>query len=228
MSLTVYAVSGAPRAWRVLIGLTLKQLDFDLRYLQASKQEHKSPEFLALNPRGTVPVLEAEGLVLSDSIAILAWLDRRYPEHPLFGASPIDAGGIWQLVLEMSDYLRNAINDVFAPILVKGRSVAEMPEDERVSLVEAVAGLKSECTRFEKLLADGPFLGGEAPSAAEAIAFPEIRLIERAVDTKHGDMVALGLADFDAQFPNLAAWKGRVGNIPGMDRTMPPHWSAQG
>ena len=79
MSITVHSVSGAPRPWRVMLGLAFKGLDFDIHYLEASKREHKAPAFLKINPRGTVPAMIADGVVLRDSTAILARPDRQYP-----------------------------------------------------------------------------------------------------------------------------------------------------
>ena len=108
MTLTVYTISGAPRGWRVLVGLTLKGLDYEVRYLEGSKRQHKSAEFLKINPRGTVPVLNADGQIVRDSIAILAWLDRQYPDKPLFGEAADEAARIWQLTMECCDYLRDA------------------------------------------------------------------------------------------------------------------------
>ena len=66
MPITVHTISGAPRAWRVLMGLTFKGLEWDTALLQASTRDHKAPTFLELNPRGTVPVLEADGRIIGD------------------------------------------------------------------------------------------------------------------------------------------------------------------
>lgn len=224
MSLIVYIVSGAPRPWRVLAGLTLKRLEFETRTLQASKREHKSPAFLALNPRGTVPVLQAGDLVLRDSVGILAWLDRRYPERPLFGATPRDAGEIWQRVLESAEFLRAAQHGVFAPIFLQGRPVPDKGSEEARVMSAAAGRLRAECERLEALLEDGAFLYGDGPTAADAVAFPEIRLIQRGLDTKPDHMAALGLNTLWAAFPKLRHWKDRFAALPGMEKTMPPHW----
>jgi len=136
MSITVYSVSGAPRAWRVLLGLTFKGLPHDINVLQASKKEHKSAEYLKIHPRGTVPALEYNGLILQDSIAILAWLDRQFPESPLFGETAGDAARIWQATLESCDYLRAATNDVLFSLLVLGKPVPEQWNEERQTLLD--------------------------------------------------------------------------------------------
>ena len=223
-NITVYTVSGAPRGWRVLLGLTFKGIDYDIRLLEASKGEHKAPDYLALNPRGTVPTVVADDLVLRDSIGILAWLDRRFPAKPLFGETGDEAAGIWQIVFEANDYLRNAINDVFFPLLVKGESFPNPGTEDAAATTEAIERLRSECQHLEDLLDGQPYLGGDTASAADAVCFPEIRLIERAVETKFEDMEAYGIADLAGQYPNLEAWKSRISELEGYEKTLPVHW----
>ncbi len=224
MTITLHTVSGSPRGWRVLIGLTLKGLEWDTRLLQLSTMEHRSDAFRALNPRATVPVLEADGLVLRDSIAILAWLDRRYQKHPLFGGTADEAAHIWQLTLECCDYLRDAGNNLLAPILLAGRPLPKEGTAERETFDAAAAALHAEYRWLENLLDDQAFVAGDTPSAADAVAFPEIRLVQRAVETKNEIMAPLGFDEPPVRYPNVAAWKDRVAALPGMEATMPPHW----
>ena len=115
MKLTLFTVSGAPLPWRALAGLAFKQLDYSINYLEASKGEHKADAYLAINPRGTVPTLMADKLLLRDSIGILAWLDRAFPDRPLFGSTAMQAGYIWQTAMDSAQYLRAATNDVLHP-----------------------------------------------------------------------------------------------------------------
>src|SRR3972149_64765 len=75
------------------------------RPLQASKCEHKAPAFLAVNPRGKVPALKDGDIVIRESLAIVAYLDRRYPDPPLFGRDAKEAARGWQQVCEIASYL---------------------------------------------------------------------------------------------------------------------------
>ncbi|WP_425607366.1 glutathione S-transferase family protein [Roseibium sediminicola] len=84
MEPTIYTISGSPRGWRVLLGMVIKGLDMKVEYLSLSKSEHKSDSYLLINPRGRVPSLVAGKTVITDSLAILSWLDRKYPERPSF------------------------------------------------------------------------------------------------------------------------------------------------
>lgn len=218
MTLKVYAVSGAPRPWRVVLGLTFKGLDFETSYLEASKQEHKGEAHLSINPRGKVPSLVTEDLTLRDSIAILAWLDRAYPDKPLFGSNADEAAKIWQVTMEACDYLRSAADGLLGPIFFGGATEAT-PE-----LAAAAKRMRDEFTWLEGLFQDD-FLAGSKPTAADAVSFPEVRIAQRAIDTNPDLMASLGFENGLEVFPKLAAWRFRVEAVDGYEKTFPPHWA---
>lgn len=90
MELYTYFRSSA--AYRVRIALNLKGLKADYRYVHLVKdggQQHQ-PEYLALNPQGLVPALVDKGHVLTQSLAIIEYLDETHPQPPLL---PKDAPG---------------------------------------------------------------------------------------------------------------------------------------
>src|SRR5438105_10248703 len=105
MAIDVYWGSGSPYAWRVLLALEYKRLPYLSHLLQFSKQEHKSPQMLALNPRGRVPVLKDGDYVCFESLAILYYLDLKYPQPPIFGRTPEEAGTIMRVICEYQAYI---------------------------------------------------------------------------------------------------------------------------
>lgn len=225
MTMKLYTISGAPRGWRVLIGLVLKGLPYEVQYLQGSHQDHKKPAFLKVNPRGTIPVLEQGDTIVRDSIAILAWLDRAFPEKPLFGANSDEARAIWEITMDCCDYLRSATDALLRPILVNNIEHPQNDSEAMSALLAASDAMHTECAGLERILAQQPFLTGDKPTAAEAVSFPEIRLVQRAMDRKPDLLRTLGFADFDTKYPNLSAWRERVAALPNMDQTMPHHWT---
>ncbi|TLY57914.1 MAG: glutathione S-transferase family protein, partial [Gammaproteobacteria bacterium] len=104
MAIDIYWGSGSPYAWRVLLALEYKRLPYLSHLLQFSKQEHKSPQMLALNPRGRVPVLKDGDYVCFESLAILYYLDLKYPQPPIFGRTPEEAGTIMRVICEYQAY----------------------------------------------------------------------------------------------------------------------------
>jgi len=68
---------------RLRIALNLKGLAYDSVPVDLRREQHQSAAYKALNPQGLVPTLEVDGRVLTQSPAIIEWLEERYPEPPL-------------------------------------------------------------------------------------------------------------------------------------------------
>ncbi|MDI6624045.1 MAG: maleylacetoacetate isomerase [Brevundimonas sp.] len=88
MILHGYWRSGA--AYRARIALNLKGLTYDQQGVDLRTGAHRSEAFVALNPQGMVPALEIDGAVLTQSPAILEWLEETYPLPPLLPADAVD------------------------------------------------------------------------------------------------------------------------------------------
>jgi maleylpyruvate isomerase len=87
--LTLHNYFRSSTSTRLRAALNLKGLDYDYRAYALLKDETKTPHFLAMNPAGLVPVLELEdGTRLSQSLAIIEYLDETHPEPPLLPADP--------------------------------------------------------------------------------------------------------------------------------------------
>ncbi len=82
-----YWRSGA--AWRVRIALALKGLSVTSISHDLRTGAQRDPAYMALNPQGLVPALEIDGTVLTQSLAIIEWLEDTYPNPPLLPSSPI-------------------------------------------------------------------------------------------------------------------------------------------
>ena len=76
-------------SFRVRIALNLKGLPYEYLSKLLTKSEHRSADYLALNPQGLIPALEVSGSVLSQSLAIIEYLDEQHPTPPLLPADPI-------------------------------------------------------------------------------------------------------------------------------------------
>lgn len=92
MILYGYWRSGA--AYRVRIGLNLKGLTYEQWPIELRTGEQRSEAFLAINPQGLVPALEHDGKVLTQSLAILEWLEERFPEPALLPVGPDERASV--------------------------------------------------------------------------------------------------------------------------------------
>ncbi|XAR56210.1 Glutathione transferase [Bertholletia excelsa] len=81
--LQLYSYWRSSCSCRVRIALNLKGIKYEYKAVNLVKGEQFSPEFLKLNPIGYVPVLVDGDIVISDSFAIIMYLEEKYPQHPL-------------------------------------------------------------------------------------------------------------------------------------------------
>jgi glutathione S-transferase len=220
MAIDVYWGSGSPFAWRVLLALEYKRLPYTSHLLQFSKQEHKSPQMLAMNPRGRVPVLKDGDYVCFESLAILYYLDRKYPEPPLFGRSAEEAGTIMRVICEYQAYIEpNATRIARAVFMDKEK--ADLGGDEITAAMHAVA---SEARTIEGRLSKSDWIVGDAYSAVDMVIFPGIQLVKRALERPQAAALASRFMPVEVHYPALGRWLERVAAQPGFERTYPPHW----
>jgi maleylacetoacetate isomerase/maleylpyruvate isomerase len=90
MALRLHSYWRATAPYRVRIGLALKGLAYDYAGVDLLGGQQRAEPYGAVNPQHLVPALEADGLVLTQSLAILEWLDETYPAPPLLPAAPRD------------------------------------------------------------------------------------------------------------------------------------------
>lgn len=214
----LYTISGAPRPWRVHLAFALKNLAYEDIVLQASAREQKSEAFLAVNPRGRVPVLRDGDFVLPESIAILAHLERKHPEVPIFGTTAEEAARIWEEVCEGDQDGLKAFGAIFVPFLF-GRST-DVTDAARANADAA----RQELRRLDARLAEHAFVCGDRPTAGDCVDYPQVRMITRLRERAPDVFAALGFEPFERAFPNVHAWMARIEALPGFERTIPVHW----
>jgi maleylpyruvate isomerase len=87
----LYSYWRSSAAYRVRIALNLKGLDYEYVPVNLLERAHKSPDYLALNPAGLVPALQLDdGRCLTQSLAIINYLDAEYPEPALLPADSFE------------------------------------------------------------------------------------------------------------------------------------------
>lgn len=156
-------------SYRVRIALNLKGVAVDRRDIMLLENQQRSPEHLARNPQGFVPALEADdGMVITQSLAILDWLDARFPEPRLIPADPdARAAALARALVIAAD--THPLNNLRVMRRLKEMGVDEAGRNDwtRHWIAEGFAAL-------EAMAGDGPFLGGDAPGVADLFLVPQM------------------------------------------------------
>lgn len=220
MTYELYWISGSPNSCRVQLAMEFKGLRYVSHRLDPSKREHKTAQFLALSPRGKVPVLVDGETVLSESLAILAYLEQKHADRlRLFGIPPAQAGFIWQRVFEVMNYARDDINNGVVRPLIWGQAEQQNEPIKATALRAHVA-----LGWVEDTLSNAPYLSGEALSAADVAYMPIIQGLVRAGKRDDARKLELGFDTVSIDYPALARWLDRMEALPEYDKAYPPHW----
>jgi glutathione S-transferase len=218
MAIDVYWGSGSVYSWRVLLGLEHKALAYESHLLQLAMQEHKSPHMLSLNPRGRVPILKDGDYVVFESLAVLYYLDRKYPAQPLFGTSAEEGAVIMRVCCEYQAYIEPHLMRIVRALLFRQ---GDPHSDESTYAMHMIAG---EARTIEGRLSKGPWIVGDQPGASDYMIYPGIKLLLRALARPEARELSSRFMPVEANYPALGRWLKRVEALPGYERTYPPHW----
>jgi glutathione S-transferase len=218
MALTLYWGSGSPFSWRVLLALEHKQLSYESQLLHFDKQEHQSPHMLKLNPRGRVPVLKDGDYVIFESVAILYYLDVKYPQRPIFGLTAEEAGVIMRVICEFQAYAEPAVQKIVSAIF------SDQITDDIDALTDAMHVVGREARTIEGRLSKEQWIVGANYSAIDMVIFPWLQLLRRALNRGSAAELGARFLPMEQNYPALARWIDRIEALPGYDRTYPPHW----
>jgi glutathione S-transferase len=218
MGIDLYWGSGSPYSWRVLLALEYKRIPYTSHLLQFSRQEHKSPQMLAMNFRGRVPVLRDGDYVVFESLAVLYYLDEKYPDPPLFGRTPEEAGVIMRVICEYQAYTEDHLMKIARAYFLRPHAV------KREELEESVHVVASEARSIEGRLSKSDWVVGDTLTAADIVIFPGLQVLLRALRKPQANDVSSRFLPLEVNYPALARWIKRVESMSGYERTYPPHW----
>ena len=162
----LYNSNLAPNPRRVRIFLAEKGVSIPRIEVDLGKLEHKRPEFAALNPFQTIPVLELDdGTRIAKSIAICRYIESLWPEPNLFGLTPLEQAMIemWQRQLELR---------LLLPIAqVLRHTHPHMAEMENPQVPDWAAVNRPRALQamaiIDEILSDRPFIAGEQFTIAD-------------------------------------------------------------
>jgi maleylpyruvate isomerase len=151
--------------------LNLKGLSADHLPHHLRKGEQRDPAYLAINPQGLVPTLEGDpGAIITQSLAIIEWLEETHPEPPLLPKDPLQRARVRAFALVLACDTHPVQN---LKVLARLRQLGFAEE----GVTEWAAWANREgLAACEKLIANetGPFCFGTAPTMADLCLVPQL------------------------------------------------------
>jgi glutathione S-transferase len=181
--------------------------DFETQTVKLHKGEQRTPEYLALNPLGLVPVLVEDGKPLNQILAICDYLDRRYPQAGLLPADP------WQRAqaLSMLAWMNNSVHPTFTHVFRPTNfASSEAAQDDVKAL--AVTRFREHLERIQAMIGHAsPWLLGDKPSFADFYALVFLRWGGFAAIDPASLPAYKGFVDRVAALPAVASAMAREG-----------------
>ena len=190
MKLFVFAQ--APNPMKVLVYLREKGIEIPLEDVDLAAGETRTPEFLRKNPLGTLPILELDdGSYLTESAAIIGYLEDLHPSPPMMGASPLERARIREaeriadlgVLLTVGRIFQNT-SPLFSGRVKQSADVAAAAREQ----------LGETLTVLDARIGDQPFVCGAAPTVADCTLYAGLALARFAQ------------IDLDPTFTNIARW----------------------
>lgn len=205
-ALKLYDFPFSSASFRLRIACNLKGVDYNTELVNIREDAQNRAEYLAVNPTGLVPALRfADGFVLSQSLAVMQYLDAVSPEPRLFPEEPRQAALVWEFALTVACDT-HPLNNL--RVLKYLRSTLNADENQINAWYSTwvAAGLTGLETRAKAT--GGPYCIGECISAADICLVPQMLNARRF------------RVDLDA-FPTLVAIDKRLSRLPAFQCAFP-------
>ena len=178
MSLVLHGYWRSGTSYRTRIALNLKGLAFEQRGVDLRAGDQGGDAFRALNPQGLVPAVEFEGQVLTQSPAILEWLEERWPEPPLLPSDAQDRARVRAMAAVIGCDI-HPLNNL--------RVLSYLEKEFGATLAQKEAWIRNWVTQGFTALEDllqrnpgtGEFCEGDDPSLADCCLVPQVYAARR-------------------------------------------------
>lgn len=170
MTIRLYDYWRSSACYRVRIALNLKVLAYEAIDTSLIDGAHRTPEFLARNPQGFVPMLEVGDVRLVQSLAIIDWLDATYPEPRLVPSDPTQRAHAMAAALVVAADIHPLNNLRIIKYLANELGIEEGVRDDwyRHWVTQGFIALEAMAA------GDRPFFGGDAPNIADVCLVPQM------------------------------------------------------
>jgi maleylacetoacetate isomerase len=161
-------------AYRVRIALQMKAQAPERTFIHLRRGAQRDESYLALNPQGLVPMLVTDqGGMLTQSLAIIEWLDETFPQPPLLPADPAGRARVRSIALAIACDIHPLNNTRVLGYLTGTLGVTEAQKDGwyRYGVDTGLEALETSLARDK---ATGRFCHGDAPTVADICLVPQL------------------------------------------------------
>ncbi|HYE37397.1 maleylacetoacetate isomerase [Methylocaldum sp.] len=172
-ALELYTYFRSSAAYRVRIALNLKRLAYQPRFVHLAKGEQRRPEYREINPQGLVPTLVDKGMVFTQSLAIIEYLNEKYPEPPLLPRRRDERAYVRALaqILACDIHPLNNLRVTRYLADVLGQDEPARTAWIRHWIEEGFEAFEEQLTRHDS---GGRFCFGDAPTLADICLVPQV------------------------------------------------------
>jgi len=208
----LYSYFRSSAAYRVRIALNIKGIDYQLAPVNLLEGAHQSDEYRAINPLGLVPALRLEdGTVLTQSTAILEWLEETHPDKPLLPRDPLAKARVRAWVNTIACDIHPIDN-----LRVLKYLTGTLGVDEEQKTAWYQHWIRPGFEALEKQLTAGPYCAGEAPGMADCYLVPQVYNARRfGLDMSPYPKIQAGCAACDELDAFIAARPENQPDAPG-------------
>jgi maleylacetoacetate isomerase len=169
MKLYTYFRSSA--AFRVRIALNLKGIAYEPAFVHLAKGEHRAPAYGAINPQSLLPALDDGGELLTQSLAIIEYLDETHPAVPLLPKDPRGRARVRSLSMLIACEIHPLNNLRVLQHLKRalGQNEEQVNAWYRHWIADGLSKFEADLTK-----AGGKFSHGDAPTMADCCLVPQI------------------------------------------------------
>lgn len=158
-------------SYRVRIALGIKGIGYDRVPVDLVAADHRRPQHMAVNPQGLVPALQIDGLVLTQSLAILEYLEETRPEPPLLPAAPAARARQRAIALAVACEIHPVSN---LGVLQRVQALAGPEAREEWNRDNIASGLRAVEALLDHPGFTGAFCDGDTPGMADCTLIPQL------------------------------------------------------
>lgn len=210
MDLKLHNFFRSSTSTRLRVALNLKGLDYDYIPYVLRRGDTRTPSYLAMNPAGLVPTLElADGTFMTQSLAIIEWLEETHPQPPLLPPDPDGRARVRALALTIACEIHPLNN-----LRVLGYLADHFGSDEAAQRAWFTHWVRTGFDTVETMLSSDPrtgrFCHGDVPGLADLCLYAQVW------NNRRFDIAT-------ADWPTIAGIFARLDALPAFNRAAPPN-----